>query len=616
MIRQEPEMEQIKPSDKQLEIMITDGHLLVTGGPGSGKTTVSILKAADIADQKLRPGQKILFLSFARATVSRVIEAIEYEQKIPREHKKRIDVETYHSFFWRMLKTHGYLVGLPRRLSILTPPNEAIALSTIRGSYAAESKLSKQEKAEKCGKEDAELLRLAVKEGRICFNLFAKYTGDILHGSARIRKLIAIMYPVIILDEFQDTNAQQWRVVQALGEHSTLLALADPEQRIYDWIGADPERLNHLKAAFTPTEFDLSTVNYRSPGTDIVAFGNDILKGKFREEPYLGVQILLYSPNDNEAYTALVTTTYKARKRLVESGQIPWSLAILVPTKKMTRLVADAFRAPPAGMKEIPHKAAIEMEAAILGAEIVAFLMQPDTDGRHFEQFIGLLRSYFHGKGGDTPKTGDLKEAEAIGNAYEEWIARQTAGKEVKKNSILVNVFGVYATTRALKLIGDPDQDWRSVRRILEEGMCPRLRGLAGEVRNVRLLDRGTQLRQDLSQDWRDNGAYVNALGITQQAFVQEHFSTNAKPESGVVVMNMHKAKGKQFDEVIIFEGWPKVAKGQIVANPDRIVQSNARDKISDQTRQNLRVSVTRGKLRTTILTPNRDPCVLLYNRK
>ncbi|MBK9428828.1 MAG: ATP-dependent helicase [Gammaproteobacteria bacterium] len=603
-------------TEKQLEVMAADGHLLVTGGPGSGKTTISILKATQIAEQQLLPGQKVLFLSFARASVSRVVEAIEYEQQIPREIKRRIDVETYHSFFWRVLKTHGYLIGLSRRINILTPPAEAIALSGIRSGYAAVSKLSEAERAEKKVAEQTERLRLACEDGGVCFDLFAPYVGDTLHGSERIRKLLATMYPVIILDEFQDTNADQWRVVQALGEFSTLIVLADPEQCIYGWIGADPERLNHFVEAFEPTELDLSTDNHRSAGTDIALFGNDILKGKFRQEPYVGVQIYVYPPNTDQAFSGLVTTTYKARKRLVDSGRKDWSLAILVPTKKMTRLVSDAFRSPPAGMAGIPHTAIIELEAAILGAEVIALLMQPDTDSRHFEQFIALVRNYFHGKGGDTPTKEALNEATGIQKAYDHYLDCRAAGKELRKNSLLVAMLSVYAQARELALTGDPDKDWRAMRRLLEDGDCSRLKELAQEVRNIRVLERGTQLRQALSQDWRDNGVYRSALAIIRQAFVQEHFSTNAKPEMGVVVMNMHKAKGKQFDEVIIFEGWPIKQKGKPPYNADRIVRFNSRDSVDDQARQNLRVSVTRGKQRTTILTPRNDPCVLLCRER
>ena len=339
-------------------------------------------------------------------------------QKIPGEQKRRIDVETYHSFFWRILKAHGYLVGLPRRLDILTPSGEAIALSDIRTGFAAASKLTDAEKAAKKVAETAERVRLACEAGRICFDLFAPYVGDILHGSARIRTLLAAMYPVIVFDEFQDTNAEQWRVVQALGEFSTLLALADPEQRIYDFIGADPERLNHFRAAFTPTAVDLSTDNHRSAGTDIGIFGNDLLSGRFRQKSYNGIDCRLYEPYADQAMTAIVTTAYAARKRLVDVGRKDWSLAILVPTKKMTRLVSDSLRAPPAGMTGIPHVAAIELEAAILGAEIIAFLMQPDADGRHFEQFITLMRNYFHGKGGDAPSQTDVKEAVSLQKAY------------------------------------------------------------------------------------------------------------------------------------------------------------------------------------------------------
>lgn len=106
-------------SEGQRAVLEAEGHLLVIGGPGAGKTTVSILKAAKVA-ASLRPGQEVLFLSFARATISRVIEAIETEHDIPKTIKSRIDVETYHSFFWRILRTYGYLLGLPKPLTILT----------------------------------------------------------------------------------------------------------------------------------------------------------------------------------------------------------------------------------------------------------------------------------------------------------------------------------------------------------------------------------------------------------------------------------------------------------------------------------------------------------------
>ncbi len=161
--RNPPQMADL--SETQKRIIETSGHLLVTGGPGSGKTTISILKAAKIAHESLRPGQKVLFLSFARATVSRVLEAIEEERQTSPAARRSIEVDTYHSFFWRILKAHGYLIGFPRRLSILTPPNEGIALSSLRGTYKAVSKLTVAEKAQKLESENAERARTRTRGG-------------------------------------------------------------------------------------------------------------------------------------------------------------------------------------------------------------------------------------------------------------------------------------------------------------------------------------------------------------------------------------------------------------------------------------------------------------------
>ena len=369
----------MKLSKKQKQIFAAEGHLLVAGGPGSGKTTISILKAAQAAETGLRPSQEILFLSFARATISRVIEAIENEHDIDPVIKRRIHVETYHSFFWRLLNAHGYLLGLPRSLAILTPSGEAIALSNIRNSFVAEKKLTSEQKIDKRAQVQQERERQARTEGRVSFDLFARYVADLLERSDRLRKLIAIRYPLIVLDEFQDTNADQWRVVRQLGREATLMALADPEQRIYDWIGADPARLDQFRVEFMHTEVDMQGDNHRSDGTDILLFGNDVLKGKFTKNEYVGIEINTYPANENQAFTTLITTTYAIRKRLVASKQKGWSLAVLVPTKKMTRLVSDAFREPPDKLTPIHHMASIDLDAAILAAEIVSYLLQPPS---------------------------------------------------------------------------------------------------------------------------------------------------------------------------------------------------------------------------------------------
>lgn len=599
-------------TEAQKDVLKAEGHQLVVGGPGSGKTTVSILKAAKIAREKLKPGQRILFLSFARATVSRVFEAIDEEQSVTKEERKLIEVDTYHSFFWRILKAHGYLVGFPRRMAILTPQNEAIALSVIRSGFNANSKLSPEEKAQKAALEVAERTRLATEEGKVCFDLFAERVAVLLHGSTKVRDLVSTMYPFIILDEFQDTSAEQWRAVEAIGRSSTLIALADPEQRIFDFIGADPERLNHFIEAFRPSTHDLAGENHRSKGTDIALFGNHLLTGKFREEPYQGIDFEGFASNPNQAFASLVAQVLKARTRLIEAGRNDWSLAILVPTKRMTRLVSDNLREPFGNVPPISHTAAVDMEGPILAAEVIAFLLQQRSDDGCFDEFVEVLCSFFHGRGGAAPTKGDLAEAARFRAALVKWNDCVAKGKAIPANSVLQATFAVHQAIAAVKLTGDPDADWMALRAVLEAGGCARLAEIAREARNVRLLERGTQLRQGLSQDWRDFGGYRNALAVTRQAFVQEHFATAHKPESGVVVMNMHKAKGKQFDEVIIFEGWPKRVKGEIVGNPDRIVGGNYRDGAMTQARQNFRVSVTRAKSRTTIMSPKDDICVLL----
>lgn len=600
-------------TQKQKDILDASRPLLVTGGPGSGKTTVAILKAAALVPT-LKPTQRILFLSFARATVARIIEAIEQDTSIDPTIREAIEVDTYHAFFWRLLKTHGYLLGLPRRLYLLTPPNEAIALSAIRRGYKARRKLSDAKLRELEGKEDAERQRLAKNDGRIVFNQFGPLVARLMKCT-KIRDLVAQAYPFVILDEFQDTTAPQWEVMKSLGDKSGLIALADPEQRIFEFAGAEEKRIQQYKDTFKAETIDLAGDNHRSKGTDIAEFGNDILKGTFRpDRAYLGIAVDLFPCNANQAFAKLHGEVLKARARLIKSGAKGWTRAVLVPTRQMTRLVSDKFREPVGSMPPIQHTAAVDMEGPILAAELIALLLQQPKGSDAERQCVDLICGFYRGRDGENIGVGNAAEADRIDAAYARCVEKEQVGKQAPKNSLFHAMRATLAAACALGLSGDPASDWVEVRRVLEMSDCFRMREIAGEVRNIRLMERGAQLRQSLLTDWISNSSYPSALSIIRQAFVQEHFAAANRPDTGVVVMNMHKAKGKQFDEVIIFEGWPILNGGQISANPNRIVRSNIRTKDLGQARQNFRVSVTRARQRTSILTPDRDPCILLLN--
>ena len=195
------------------------------------------------------------------------------------------------------------------------------------------------------------------------------------------------------------------------GRNSRLLVLADPEQRIFDFIGAHPNRLRHLQDEFSLSVFDLRDENHRSKGTDIALFGNDILRGRFSRSNYDGVHFGVFEANQNQALTKVVVETLQARKRLLESGEKNWSLAILVPTKRMTRVVSDVFRSPVGKLPSIQHNAAVDVVAAILAAEVIACALQSAGGGVDMNHFVDLICSYFRGKGGDTPARSNLEEA-------------------------------------------------------------------------------------------------------------------------------------------------------------------------------------------------------------
>jgi len=64
-----------KLCDQRKSILAKDGHMLIVGGPGAGKTTIALLKARRRVLHNLAPEQRVLFLSFSNSAIRRIVES-------------------------------------------------------------------------------------------------------------------------------------------------------------------------------------------------------------------------------------------------------------------------------------------------------------------------------------------------------------------------------------------------------------------------------------------------------------------------------------------------------------------------------------------------------------
>ncbi|PHS79140.1 MAG: hypothetical protein COB59_03580 [Rhodospirillaceae bacterium] len=340
------------------------GHQLVLGGPGSGKTTIGLLKARRTVLAGLKHGQSVLFLSFSNAATKRIMSGA--ADLIEAEVEQHLEIKTYHSLAWEILRAHGYLLSGKRLLTIV-PSQDADILK---------AGLSNDEWA-------AEQERLFQDEGQVTYDQFAPRAAEIIRRSPQLRDLYADSYPLILVDEFQDTDEDQWGLLRSLAEKSEVIALGDEGQRIYDWRpGVSPYRLDQYKEELAPGVFDFGTENNRSPTTDISNFGRALLDPE-EELPWGDDVKKLTYPRQ------FLSVAIKSGARMAlgnardRSGNTNISIAVAARGKLLVRLISDAldnvhnWRGKVLG--SIPHDVLIDQTQVMLAARVTAFLLEAPT---------------------------------------------------------------------------------------------------------------------------------------------------------------------------------------------------------------------------------------------
>ena len=284
-----------------------EGPLLVLAGPGSGKTRVLTYRISRLIQETPEKHFRILGLTFTNKAAAEMRERV--EGLVPNA-RERILLTTFHSFCADILRQHGHHIGLrpdftilgqaadrqgvlddaigtvikdtnqtlytgERLLPLITRLLDLGIAATQAGNFLSSRKLKEPEII---GAIYATYRELMIEKNALDFGALIAETLRLMEEQAAVKKLIQRVYTYICVDEFQDTNLSQYRVLSHLVNPATknLFVVADDDQIIYQWNGANPERLQSLRNDFEMTVLQLPE-NYRCPAEGI-SIANDLIQ--------------------------------------------------------------------------------------------------------------------------------------------------------------------------------------------------------------------------------------------------------------------------------------------------------------------------------------------------
>lgn len=296
--------------EKQQEVIYHlkngESYILVEAPAGTGKTYCCIQAAKTLCDNNmLQPFEKVLILTFSRNARAQLLKEL---SKIPRESPihKQIDINNYHSFFKKYLDVYRDVLRIKKSLTVLDDDDFVLYLY----SYATDKKIqlikglgveiiddycldngnliliNSESKHKKIAKEEKTKFLNCASEftretGYVCFAQFGNLTCDILNSSTHMARAISHDYPVIILDEYQDTNYYQYEFISKVLANSKGIFFADKWQMIYGFRGSSTERLSELFTKYPAIKKVTFNEYHRYDGKqDIINILNSIRNGQ------------------------------------------------------------------------------------------------------------------------------------------------------------------------------------------------------------------------------------------------------------------------------------------------------------------------------------------------
>ncbi|HXQ67749.1 MAG TPA: UvrD-helicase domain-containing protein [Alphaproteobacteria bacterium] len=274
--------------DQLLAAATTLGPLLVIAGPGSGKTRTLTHRIAHLVAECGVPSAACLAITFTRRAASEMRERL---ARLLPAGTEQIPIHTFHSLGLAILSEHGHAAGLHRgfrlageaeRTALLA---ETLALSE-RKARTLLSTISKAKRSELPAEGGVAAALSAYQQALALKSLidFDDLVGLAVRALASDAALAAHFrerFRFISVDEFQDVDAQQYRLLTLLAPgDGNLAVIGDPRQAIYGFRGADASSFERFKEDYPTAAVVTLRRNYRSSGTIVAAAGQLIAESR------------------------------------------------------------------------------------------------------------------------------------------------------------------------------------------------------------------------------------------------------------------------------------------------------------------------------------------------
>jgi len=341
------------------------GPLLVLAGAGTGKTRVVTYRIANLIRNRTRP-ERILAVTFTNKAAGEMQERA--AELLGKRLKVRPEISTFHSLCVRILRRQIERLGYPRQFVIYDRGDqEGAARQALREVRAPSEKLRPgdllyligrwktasvwpDDAAVQAQSEKEQLAAIAYRRYQdalkvaavVDFDDLLLLTQELFTRFPDARRAEAGRFDHLLIDEYQDTNASQYRIVKGLAaDHGNLCVVGDDDQSIYGWRGAEVEHILRFQHDWPSAKVVRLEDNYRTCEA-ILEFANRLITfNRNRHEKILrasragGLRPIILQCQDETDEAEKVIADIKLR--LANPGIQPRDIAILCRTNEQPR---------------------------------------------------------------------------------------------------------------------------------------------------------------------------------------------------------------------------------------------------------------------------------------